>query len=226
MKLQSAGESLHPTRIIQIALILGLLNCGLITGAHGQAAKPALPKAVSPSASRGKVIGIGEARALIPDIEVLTHDGKRVHLYSDLIKDKVVLVNFFFTSCTYVCRMQGRSLAKVQDELGDRLGRDVFLVSISMDPQTDTPEKLKYWGRQMGVRPGWTLVSSDTPEMKKMIEDFTGNLPGPQEVHDSVAFIGNDKTGEWVATDGLSGTYSVLKLFETLSRTAATKRPN
>jgi protein SCO1/2 len=133
-----------------------------------------------------------------------------------LIKDKVVLLSFFYTSCTYVCQLQGDNLSKVQSRLGARLGKDIFLISISMDAKTDTPEKLKHWSRAVSARPGWTLVSSSTPEMNKMIEDFTGNNPGPKEVHSSVVFIGNDKTGKRIATDGLTGPEGLVKLLSSL----------
>jgi cytochrome oxidase Cu insertion factor (SCO1/SenC/PrrC family) len=136
----------------------------------------------------------------------------------------VVLINFFFTSCSFICQMQVRSLAKVQDKLGDHLGKDVFLVSISMDPQIDTPDRLKTWSRNLGIRPGWTLVTSDTQEMKRMIEAFTGNQPGPQEAHDSAVFIGNDRTGQWMATDGLGGTGGLVNLLNSLSSNRVERR--
>jgi len=172
---------------------------------------------------RGKIIEIENVQALIPDVEVFDHRGKHVHLYSDLIKDKVVLLSFFYTRCTYVCSMQGASLAKVQKEL-EPLGKNVFLISISMDPRDDTPDKLRQWGRTFGAGSRWSIVSSDTPEMSKMIKAFTGEDPGPKDLHSSTVFLGNDRTGKWLATDGLFGPKTLVSYLTKLSANDANKR--
>ena len=149
----------------------------------------------------------------IPDIFLLDQNGKQVRLYSDLVKGKVVLVHFFFTNCGDVCPMQGRSLMKLKSRLGDRLGRDVFFVSISKDPHNDTPEKLSKWGKRYGVGPGWTLVTGDQPVIKKLLWDFTGEEIGPAS-HESIVLIGNDRTGVWTSTDGLLLTDELVKTID------------
>ena len=83
----------------------------------------------------------------IPDVPLRDQNGKKVRFYSDLVKDKVVLVHLFFTRCSNVCPMQSRSLMKLKNRLGARLGHDVFIISISKDPLNDTPEKLKKVGK-------------------------------------------------------------------------------
>lgn len=171
---------------------------------------------------RGKVIEIQNVQALIPDVEVFNNRGKRVYLYSDLIKDKIVLLSFFYTRCSYICSMQGASLAKVQKEL-EPLGKDVFLISISMDPRGDTPEKLKQWGQTFGAGPRWTIVSSDRLEMSRMIKEFTGEETGTRDLHSSTVFLGNDRTGEWLATDGLFGPKTLVGLLKKLSESGARK---
>ena len=175
--------------------------------------------------SRGKVIEIQNVQALIPDVEVFDNRGKRVYLYTDLIKDKVVLLSFFYTRCSYICSIQGASLAKLQKEL-EPLGKDVFLISISMDPRGDTPEKLKQWGRTFAAGPRWTIVSSDRLEMSRMIKEFTGEETGPRDFHSSTVFLGNDRTGEWLATDGLFGPKHLVGLLKKLSDSGARKQEN
>jgi protein SCO1/2 len=145
----------------------------------------------------------------IPDIPLRDQNGKNVRLYSDLVKGKVVLVHFFFTKCSYTCPMQGRSLMKLKNRLGARLGRDIFFVSISKDPLNDTPEELSKWGKHYGVGPGWTLVTGDLPVIKKLLWDLTGDEIGPAG-HESQVFIGNDRTGVWTSTDGLLLTDELL----------------
>lgn len=171
----------------------------------------------------GKIIEIQNVQARIPDVEVFDHRGKRLHLYSDLIKDKVVLLSFFYTTCTYVCAMQGASLAKVQKQL-EPLGKNVFLISISMDPRRDTPDKLKQWGRTFHAGSRWSIVSSDTPEMSQMIKEFTGENIGPKDLHSSTVFLGNDRTGEWLATDGLFGPKALVSFLKKLSDVGADKQ--
>src|SRR6185295_7987397 len=82
----------------------------------------------------------------IPDVEVLDQDGNVRHFYTDLIKDKTVAINFIFTNCTTICPPLGATFARVQKEMGDKVGKDVHFISISVDPVTDTPERLKAWG--------------------------------------------------------------------------------
>ena len=149
----------------------------------------------------------------IPDILLLDQNGKQVRLYSDIVRGKVVLVHFFFTKCSDICPMQGRSLMKLKSRLGDKLGRDIFFVSISKDPLNDTPEKLSKWGKRYGVGPGWTLVTGDQPVIKKILWDFTGEEIG-QMTHESTVLIGNDRTGVWTSTDGLLLTDELVKAID------------
>jgi len=156
----------------------------------------------------------------IPDIVLLDQNGKQVRLYSDLVKDKIVLVHFFFTKCSDVCPMQGRALMKLKSRLGQRLGRDVFVVSISRDPLNDTPEELSKWGKLFGVGPGWTLATGDLPVIKKLLWDLTGEDIG-QIAHESQVLIGNDRTGVWTSTDGLLLTDEIVKVIDEVSASRA-----
>jgi protein SCO1/2 len=194
--------------------ILALLPIcvAIVSQAHGQASRKPDTLNALPAAGSGRLIDIDKTQIVIPDVKVLTNQGKQVRFYTDLVKGKVVLLSFFYTRCTNVCINQGGNLAKLQAQLGPRLGKDVFFISISMDPKKDTPQKLKAWGRAMGTRPGWTLVSSDTPEMNVMLEAFTGNSPGPKDMHSSLVFIGNDRTGQWMTAEGLWGVETLVKL--------------
>lgn len=187
---------------------------GLASQANGQEVRQINDATGLSTATAGKLIDIEDTQILIPNVKVFNHHGKQVSFYNDLVKNKVVLMSFFYTSCTYICISQGENLSKVQALLGTHLGKEVFLISVSMDPRTDTPQKLKYWGRAFHAKTGWTLVSSDTPEMNRMLKAFTGNKPGPQSIHASLVFIGNDKTGKWMMADGLLNPTSLVKLLE------------
>lgn len=202
-----------------------MVCCGLISAASAQVRRqPPTPCGLSPI-SQGRLIEINKRSVLIPDAEVFDHRGRRVRLYSDLVKGKVVLLNFFFTECSYICHLQGNDFSKMQASLEARLGRDLSLVSISMDPAGDTPQKLKGWARAFGVRPGWTLVSGGGAQMAKMIKDFTGNEPGPREVHFPIVILGNDRTGTWLAADGLGGSDYLADLIERVGGGSPSRRP-
>jgi protein SCO1/2 len=149
----------------------------------------------------------------IPDVEAVDQTGRRLHVYSDLIQGKQVIVNFIFTSCTYICPLQGANFARLQAALGDRLGKDVSLVSISVDPQTDTPQRLKSWGERFGLKPGWTLVTGKPAEMDKLLRALTGDAAGVRE-HSSIAFIGNYDRGVWIRADALDNPTRLIKTLD------------
>lgn len=170
------------------------------------------------------VIEIGPARVEIPDVEVLDQKGRKVRFYSDLIKNKVVVLNFFFTSCTFVCIPQGQSLAKLKAGLAERFGKEVFFVSVSRDPETDTPQRLKRWGTGFGAGNGWTLVTGEKSVMTKLIADFTGDSLGTQ-MHSSILFIGNDRTGVWMETEGLAPADDIMRVVNRVAGPIRTALP-
>lgn len=186
-----------------------LLLCTLFWSATAAQQQSAANSEVKPLDSK-------PSKVRIPDVEVVDQHGRKLHLYSDLIKDRIVVVNFFFTTCTLVCPPQGRSLAKVQERLGERLGKEVFFVSISKDPKTDTMDKLKRWAKEIGVGPGWTLVTGEEGVMEKVLWDLIGDRPGPS-MHHPLIFIGNDRTGVWTTAGGLSNAERVVEVIDRIA---------
>ncbi|HJQ68388.1 MAG TPA: SCO family protein [Blastocatellia bacterium] len=153
-----------------------------------------------------------DTKMAIPDVTVYNQDGKRLRFYSDLIKGKLVAINFIFTSCTYICPMQGATFSKLQAALGDRLGSDVHLISISIDSPTDTSERLKAWSQRYGAKPGWTFVTGEKSEIDKLLEALTG-APGGRGEHSAIALIGNDG-GTWIRAYGMSEPERYIEMFE------------
>jgi protein SCO1 len=140
---------------------------------------------------------------LIPDVNVLDQHGNALHFYSDLIKDKTVAINFIFTNCTTICPPLAATFARLQKELGDKIGKDVHLISISVDPLTDTPERLKAWGAKFKAGPGWTFVTGEKQEMDKLLNAL-GAAVSNREDHTPAMIIGNDGKGVWTRTYGLA----------------------
>jgi protein SCO1/2 len=139
----------------------------------------------------------------IPDVELLDQNGRTVRFYTDLVKGKVVAVNFIFTTCTTICPPLGATFARVQKELGERAGRDVHFISISVDPATDTPERLKAWGAKFHAAEGWTFVTGRKPQVDELLRAL-GAATGSPEDHSPTVLIGNDAAGQWTRAYGLA----------------------
>jgi cytochrome oxidase Cu insertion factor (SCO1/SenC/PrrC family) len=218
------------TRTRLIAAVWALLLCLFSSTqalaqhqhAHDQRADAPRPVAGQPVPPAGKpgIIQVGYEKAAIPDVEVLDQDGRKVRFYSDLFKGRVVVVSFFFTSCTFICPMQGRALNKLRASLAERLGKEVFFISVTKDPKIDTPERLKLWGKQFGVGAGWTLVTGTEDAVKQLLWDLIGEQPGAQ-LHEAVLLIGNDRTGVWEDAGGLSSTEKLVEIIDRVSGTDA-----
>lgn len=140
---------------------------------------------------------------VIPDVAVLDQDGRKLNFYTDLIKNKTVAINFIFTNCTTICPPLAATFARLQKEMGDKVGKDVQLISISVDPVTDTPERLKAWGAKFKAGPGWTFVTGEKQEMDKLLNAL-GAAVSKREDHTPAMIIGNDSKGVWTRTYGLA----------------------
>jgi len=152
----------------------------------------------------------------IPDVKVVDQTGRPLHFYRDLVANKVVVVAFFFTRCQDVCPTITYTLVHLQTALGDRLGRDVSLVSVSLDPRHDTPEALASWGKSHGVKPGWTLVTGSPAELNRLTRAFTGDN-ARTGLHSIIVYLGNDRTGEWVRDTGTAPTEHYVELLDRMS---------
>lgn len=155
------------------------------------------------------------AASTIPDVKVITQDGKTVDFYSDLIKGKVVAVNFVFTSCTTVCPPLGAMFGKLQEQHA-RIGKDEHLVSISIDPEVDTPERLKAWSKKFGARPGWTLVTGKKDDITRILKAMNAYSPDYAN-HQPVTLVGNDATGTWKRSYGFTTAAKLAVMLDEVS---------
>jgi copper(I)-binding protein/cytochrome oxidase Cu insertion factor (SCO1/SenC/PrrC family) len=135
-----------------------------------------------------------------PNVPLTTHDGKTVHFFEDLIKDKVVAINFIYTSCPDSCPLETAHLASVQDILGDRMGKDVFFYSISIDPEVDTPARLKEYRERFGAK--WMFLTgkkTDIIKLRKKLGLYVEEIQKEgSNNHNISMIIGNQKTGRWM----------------------------
>ena len=147
----------------------------------------------------------------IPDIEVLDQNGRKINFYTDLVKGRTVAINFIFTTCTTICPPLAATFARVQKELGDKVGRDVHFISISVDPVTDTPERLKAWGAKFHAGDGWTFVTGNKPQVEELLRAL-GASSARREDHTPTILIGNDTHGSWTRTYGLAKTSQLVQI--------------
>jgi cytochrome oxidase Cu insertion factor (SCO1/SenC/PrrC family) len=150
-------------------------------------------------------------KMVIPDVEVLDQDGNTLHFYSDLIKGKTVAINFIFTNCTTICPPLAAMFARVQKEMGDKGEKDVHFISISVDPLTDTPERLKAWGAKFKAADGWTFVTGDKQELNRLLNALGASV-SRREDHSPTVIVGNDLKGVWTRTYGLARTAQLVGL--------------
>lgn len=192
--------------VLPAILLVAASVCG--QSPHDRHAERSAPEAVAEvseiGAARAGVLKVDKFERDIPDFVVLDQDGNRVRFYTDLIKGKVVILSFFYTECNFVCDVQGQNFTRLQTLLGDSLGREVFIVSVTRTPVADPPAKLKEWARRHRVKKGWTLVTGKTPDIARLVGTFARDNLGPQEMHAAPIFIGNDATHSWIFSNGLT----------------------
>jgi protein SCO1/2 len=131
----------------------------------------------------------------LPNISLLTHEGKRVRFYHDLVKDKIVTINFFFAQCEDICPIVIANLVKVQKILGDQVGRDLFMYSFTLKPEVDTVDVLKHHMKMHGVQPGWTFLTGKPKDMELLRRSVGFTNPDPKLDQDINQHIGNVRYG-------------------------------
>ena len=199
-------------KTIRPARVLGALL--LITGL-------ALPSAAFADETDGAV---DPAAEYFTDTLLLDQDGQSRRFYSDLLKDKIVVINAFFTTCNGVCPVMAGNLVRVQDWLGDRLEKDVRLISISVDPEVDTPAKLAEYADRFGARDGWSFLTGDAAAVDFVLQRLGSAVQQPED-HSSVMMIGNLRTGLWKKAQGLANSADLIKVVDSVLQDVAPPAP-
>jgi protein SCO1/2 len=136
-----------------------------------------------------------------PNVVLTTQDGKQVHFWDDLMKDRKVLVNFIYTECGASCPLETAKLVQVQEILGDRMGKDIFFYSLSLDPKHDTPAVLKAYAEKFHAGPGWLFLTGKKADIE-LVRKKLGQAaaPGQNELtdHATTLMMGNTTTGQWL----------------------------
>jgi protein SCO1/2 len=155
------------------------------------------------------------ARDYFTDVLLVDQNGKSVRFYSDLIKGKVVIINSFFSTCQGVCPVMARNLEMIQQALGDRLGKDAHIISISVDPNMDTPLLLKDFAGKFHAKPGWYFITGKKENVDLALKKL-GQQVQAKEDHTNLLIIGNDTTGLWKKAFGLAKAADLIKVVESV----------
>lgn len=130
-----------------------------------------------------------------PNVEMTTHEGKKVRFYDDLIKDKIVIINFMYAECKGICPGITANLLKVQKLLGNRIGRDIFMYSITLKPEEDSPQDLRHYAQMHKVKPGWLFLTGKPDEIDALRRKLGFSNTNPKLDNDKTNHIGMIRYG-------------------------------
>jgi len=168
---------------------------------------------------------IKERSIEIPDVPVFDQEGKRLNFYSDLVKDRVVAINFIFTTCTTICPPLTATMSRVQEQLGGATGRNIQLISITVDPTTDVPARLKRFAEKFGAKPGWTFVTGDKSEIDRLLIALGAGVSDPAN-HSPMVLIGNEPARYWTRSYGLASPSALRALIVQAAAKSGPPGPN
>lgn len=140
----------------------------------------------------------------IPDVNLLTQHGDTVNLRSDVVGDRIVVIDFVYTTCTTICPVLSAILGQVQRQLADRLGKEVMLVSLTVDPLRDTPARLKAYSEKHHAGDGWLWLTGNKQAVDGVLQEFGVYTPNFED-HPSTILVGDGSTGDWSRFIGFPG---------------------
>ena len=182
-------------------------KCGMVLRLAGPAVAPGVANSNAQVVTTDETSSFSSSR--IPDIPVVDQNGKRLNFYSDLIKGKTVAINFIFTTCTTICPPLTATFRRVQQELATA-APGATLISVSVDPTTDTPPRLNDFAAKFKAAPGWTFVTGDKTEITSLLSALGAGVSDKND-HTPMILIGNDRTGHWTRAYGLSSPTTLVK---------------
>ncbi|MEQ1636521.1 MAG: SCO family protein [Methylococcales bacterium] len=144
---------------------------------------------------------------------VVNHHAKVLNFYQDLIKGKTVAINFIFTTCSSSCPLATAVFKQVQNQLG---AQQVQLISISVDPGTDTPERLNAFAQQFKIKSGWSFITGEEAIITALLEDLDAYTPD-KILHTNMVLVGNDATHNWIRLFGLPSAEMIINAFKNVT---------
>jgi len=150
-----------------------------------------------------KEVPSGSVTVRLHDVPLLDQDGRKVRFQGDVIGDRIVVIDTFFTTCGLICPILGGIFADLQEQLGDRLEREVRLISITVDPLTDIPPRLKKYAEQWEARPGWHFLTGEKKAVDRVLEGIGMYSPDFAD-HPPAFLVGDGREGKWTRFYGFA----------------------
>jgi protein SCO1 len=155
----------------------------------------------------------------LPNIPLISHEGKQALFYDDLVKDKAVTLNFFYANCDEICPMVTANLARVQKLLGNQVGRDIHMYSFTLKPDEDSVSTIRQYRQKFGAGPGWTFFTAKPDDMEKLRKAIGFTYPDPAVDKDKTQHIGNVRYGNeplmlWSACPGMAHAQWIAETLE------------
>ncbi|MCP3162237.1 SCO family protein [Myxococcus qinghaiensis] len=156
------------------------------------------------------------AEKYFTNTELVDQHGKTHRFYEDLVRGRKVLINFAFTACKGACSPITKHLAQVQEKLGGRVGKDITMITLSVDPANDTPKSLGTFTKKMGVRPGWYFLTGARENITLVLKKLGGYVDDP-DAHNTTLLIGDSATGMWVKSPAMAQVENIVYAVEHLN---------
>jgi protein SCO1/2 len=158
----------------------------------------------------------GPRAGYFPNVILRTHEDRRVLFYDDLIAGKFVLINFMYTGCDEICPGMTANLVEVQRRLGKRVGRDIFMYSITLQPELDTPEILKGYAETFDVQPGWLFLTGERTDIETLRRklgfiDPDPVVDGDLKQHIGVVKFGIERLDRWAGCPALTAPEQIVR---------------
>ena len=186
-----------------VHLAVGMTLC-FAARAH-DAAHHHPPEAVAPAS----------AKVTLSEAPLLDQGGKRVRLAQDVIGERIAVVNFIYTSCTTVCPVSSATFQQLKQRLGASLGKEVVLVSITVDPLRDTPQRLREYGARYRAAEGWTWLTGAKPDVDGALKGFGAYTPNFED-HPAMVLIGDARGGSWTRFFGFPSVDELMARIDTM----------
>lgn len=195
------------------SIFWGILPLLFLT-VNASAQEPAVPTPTPAPQSAAQSAG-SSAEKYFTDVILVNQDGEKMRFYNDLIKGKTVVINSFFATCQGSCLPITRNLEKVQEALGERLGADARIISISVDPTVDTPAELKAFGKKFHARPGWYFLTGSKENVEFVLKKI-GQFVTDKQDHYNIVVVGNERTGLWKKAFGLAKSEAIIEVVQSV----------
>ncbi|HET6977910.1 MAG TPA: SCO family protein [Pyrinomonadaceae bacterium] len=190
---------------IALPVLILFLGCSSLLAQEASQAKKEAPNASADS----------PAKNYFTDVVLLNQNGEKMRFYSDLLQGKVVVINSFFATCAGSCLPLNRNLEKLQKALGAHMGKEVYFVSISVDPTVDTPTSLNAYAKKLNAGPGWYFLTGEKANVDFALKKI-GQFVDDKNDHLNIFIIGNERTGLWKKAFGLAQDVELMKVVESV----------